>query len=807
MRWLIRFATGLVVVCLFVIGAGYFWLRTSLPAQNEEVTLAGLSAPVEILRDENWVPHIYARTEEDAALALGYVHAQDRLWQMETMRRLGAGRLSEIFGPSLLATDRHIRTLGLYELAKAQSAHAAEPVKRLLEAYANGVNGWLGNRNGALPPEFIALSVEPEPWDVADSLVWGPLMAWRLGTNRHDELLRARLSRHLSIEQIAELWPSHAEDGLFTVAPHVELAPHVALNRELSSNGILAGGDPIPPRAGASNIWALAGSRTVSGKPLLANDPHLPFSVPGTWYLARIVTPDHELSGATSAGLPFVVLGHNRHIAWGMTTATADVEDYFVEAVDPEDTTRYRAPGDRWEQFKTRRELIRVRGADNVELIVRETRHGPVISDAMAGAVPLPVDIDGKGGSDPVLAFAASYLRPDSRTANAMYALNRARTWDEFVAALANYDITPQNIFYADVGGNIGFVMPGLVPIRRSGKGLMPTAGWTGDTDWTGFIPYDQLPRVFNPPEGTLLNANNKMLSENYSVFISADWEEPYRAQRIADLLATDTLMDADKMSAMQNDILSLMAQHLLPKMLASLPDDIPLPEAAQGLVSWSGEMDRHRPEPVLFEAWVREFNRAVYADELGELFGFYWSHRPLFLKFVLNEGQRWCNDVSTEVQETCAEMLAQSLDAAVQMLENNLGSADNWRWGDVHEAQLKHDFFNRIPLVSHFANRRIAADGGAYTLKRVANFLGSAEQPFAGVHGAGYRAVYDLSDLAASRFMIVPGQSGNLLSSFYDDLLKTWRDGGWIQMEPDRDSLRRHAKARLLLLPSESRH
>lgn len=795
MKWLIGLATGLVAAALLVSGAGYLWLLTSLPAQQQEVTLAGLSAPVDIVRDENWIPHIFARTEEDAAFALGYVHAEDRLWQMETIRRLGSGRLSELFGSSLLATDRHMRTLGLYELAKIQAAQASEPVKRLLEAYAAGVNGWLGNRRGALPPEFVALSLEPEPWDVADSVVWGPLMAWRLGTNRHDELLRARLTHQLTARQIAELWP-HGEDGLATLAPHVDL------NKKLSLQRLLAAGDPVPAGEGASNAWAVAGWKTVSGKPLLANDPHLPFSSPGTWYLARIVTPEHEVSGATTAGVPFVILGHNRHIAWGMTTASADVEDYYVEAVNPSDPSRYRVPGGDWEQFKTRKEIIRVRGSDGVEVAVRVSRHGPVISDAMAGDVPLPQNINSKHHGDRVLALAAGYLRDDSRTADAIYALNRARSWDDFVAALASYDITPQNIFYADIAGNIGFVTPGRVPIRRSGRGLMPTAGWTGDSDWNGFVPYHELPRILNPPEGTLVNANNKIVPNSYPWFISADWEEPYRAQRIADLLATEALVNADAMSAMQHDSLSLMAQHLLPKMLARLPHDVPLPGPAHRLASWSGEMDRHRPEPLLFEAWIREFNRAVYADELAEAFVWYWSHRPLFVGFVLQEGEIWCDNVLTEVQETCVDILASSLNAAVQFLENHAGPAEGWNWGDVHQAQQKHVFFDRVPLASWFANRHIAADGGAYTLNRVANVLASAHQPFAGVHGAGYRAVYDLADLPASRFMIVPGQSGNPISSFYDHLLEAWRDGKWIQMESDQERLRRYAKARLLLLP-----
>ncbi len=801
-RWLIRAVIGVAMATLLLLGGGYFWLHTSLPKEDREIALAGLSAPVEIFRDENGIPHIFAQTEDDAAFALGYVHAEDRLWQMETMRRMGSGRLSELFGASLLDLDRHMRTLGLHRLAKEQSRRASEPVMRLLKSYAAGVNGWLGARKGALPPEFVVLGFEPEPWEVADSMLWGPLMAWRLGTNRHDELLRARLSDRLSPRQIAELWPSLGNH--FDAA----LASQIKVNRQASAQGILAGEDPMSPRAGASNIWAVGGTKTASGKPLLANDPHLHFSAPGTWYLARVVTPSLTLAGATSAGVPFVILGHNDRVAWGMTTANADVEDYYIEAVDPTDASRYRVPGGRWELFETQREVIAVRGGEASDIVVRKTRHGPVISDAMAGAVPLGRGADEAIPGAPVLAFAASYLREDARPAEAIFALNRARNWEEFVGALARYDITPQNIFYADIDDNIGFVMPGRVPIRRSGRGLMPTAGWTGDTDWIGFVPYDRLPRSLNPPDGLLINANNDMLPQDYAWFISADWEEPFRAKRIAEILqilATEAPISADAMSEMQKDNVSLMAQQLLPKMLAHLPKGSSLPEPARGLVEWSGEMDRHRPEPLLFEAWLRELNKAVYADELGDAFPSYWSHRPLFIEFVLENGTAWCDNVTTPVEETCPEVVAQSLDAAVRMLEKAIGPAQTWRWGHAHNARLDHDFFNRLPLASRLASRRIEADGGAYTINRVANFLGSSDQPFAGVHGSGYRAVYDLADLAASRFMIVPGQSGNPLSRTYDDLLTTWRDGGWIQMESDRDEMRRNAKGRVLLRSMES--
>lgn len=817
LRWVAWGLAGITAVAVLAAIGGYFWLRTSLPKQDEKVAVAGLSASVEVLRDEHGVPHIFARTQEDATFALGFVHAQDRLWQMEAMRRLGRGRLAEVVGSRAVGTDRYMRTLGLYRLAQAQFARAPEKVQRLLQAYADGVNALLAHRDGAaLAPEFVALSLTPEPWQPADSVLWGPLMAWRLGTNRHQELLRARLGRALGAERMAELWPPYPAG-----AP-VTMAALDRLSREVDLEAILAA-DPawLGTPVGASNIWAVTGAKTASGKPLLANDPHLPFSIPGTWYLARIVTPGLSLTGATAPGVPFVVLGHNDRIAWGMTTANADIEDLYVELVDPNNPQRYLVPGGGSQPFTTRDEVIAVRGGEDVHVTVRSTRHGPVISDVMNRDVDLPIQAAATRSVDhsedhtvapagprqpasaPILALAASYLREDDQAVSAIFALNRAQDWPTFNEALAGFHVTPQNVFYADVDGNIGFVTPGRIPIRRNGHGFVPSAGWTGETDWTGFIPYDRMPRALNPPSGRLINANNKLVPDDYTWFISNDWEDPYRAERIARQLDGMKTHSLAAMTELQMDSVSLMARHLLPKMLRGLPTE--LPQAASGLRSWHGEMERSRKEPLIFEAWLRALGRAVYGDELGADLARYWGHRPGFLDKVLKTDSVWCDDVTTPARETCADCLRASLERALADLETELGAPDEWSWGKVHRARFDHRLFGAIPILRTLADRKIPQDGGYYTINRGANYLGSSDDPFASIHGAGYRAVYDLSDLAHSRFMVVPGQSGNPLSTHYDDLIEDWRDGQSFELGNDPEDLRQNASARLLLDPQDT--
>ncbi len=796
-RWWLWTLAGVAALLIGGLSAGFYWIHTSLPRAFERVQVNGVTAPVEVLRDKHWAPHIFAQTPEDGAFALGYVHAQDRLWQMESMRRLGAGRLAEIVGTAGVPSDRFMRTLGIYRLAEAQVDLLSEDARRTLDAYVAGVNAWIDHRDGALPPEFIALGLEPEPWRPADSLVWIRIMALRLAGNRRTELLRARLQGRLTDEQITELWPPYPGDQPITL----ERSGGASLG--LPSERLTI---PEPPALqmlrGASNAWVIGGAETSTGKPLLANDPHLGFAAPILWYLVRITSPEQELAGATAPGFPFVILGHNRHIAWGMTNTGSDFEDLFVERIDPADPARHLSP-DGPLPLATREEVIKVDGAEDVILSVRESRHGPVISDVLSRLSRAPVINDGvkTEKNEKVLALAATYLRRDDRTAEAAYRLSTARDWDEFTAAVEDFHSPQINLMYADVGGNIGFIAPGRVPIRRSGRGAAPSAGWTGETDWTGFVPFEDLPRDFNPLSGRLVNANNKVVAESYPWYLGSGWDEGYRARRIDDLLIKKAPHTLESNAAIQLDIVSLMARHLLPIMLERLPDRKHLRQAARMLRAWTGEMARDRPEPLIFATWIREFNRAVYADELGDFTRDFWGYRPRFIRYVLEDRPIWCDDISTQGVEDCASQLESALDATLETLSERFGrEPDAWRWGDAHRAEFNHLMFGRLPVLGAFANLNVATDGGFYTVNRGAGHLGDSEKPFAHVHGAGFRAVYDLSDLSRSLFIIATGQSGNPLSPHYGDLLETWRDGDWIRLGQSRESLEREAVGRLTL-------
>ncbi len=780
-------ALWLAVLVLVVTAAGAYWVFTSVPDADGTMEAAGLEEAVDIVRDARGVPHIYAGSAADATLALGFVHAQDRLWQMEMMRRLGAGRLAEVLGPRALPMDRFMRVLGLNRLTERQYARMDPQVRRALVSYAAGVNAWIEGHKGALPPEFLLLRYAPEPWRPTDSLLWARLMALRLSANRRDEILRARLAGRLAPERIAEMWPPYPAGGPVTVE---DLA---GLYKGLPVDG-LAALEPAGTPRGASNAWAVAGTRTQSGKPILANDPHLGFAAPVMWYLARIVAPGLEIAGATAPGVPVMLLGHNRRIAWGMTSTHGDVEDLFVERLDPEDGGRYMTPGG-YRPLALRDEVIAVRGSGDVVLKVRETRHGPVISDAPGGARAV-------AGEGRVLALAATALGEDDRTVRALYRLNRAGDWEGFVAAMKDFHAPQMNVVYADSEGNIGFYAAGRVPLRRSGEGRVPSRGWTGEGDWVGFVPFAELPRAFNPEKGRIVTANNKVAAAGYPHYISDHWAPPYRARRILELLDGGP-QSLDSTADIQRDHLSPMARHLLPLMLAIDPAGQRERRVLALLGNWDGVMSRHRPEPLIFAAWMRELNRAVYADELGKLFPSFWGFRPSFIAFVLTRRREWCDDVRTSPVEDCESRIAAALEAALDQLSERFGDRfEDWRWGDMHKARFRHRIFTGLPLLGGLADLAIATDGGSYTVNRGASRIADPEHPFAHVHGPGYRAIYDLSDLAQSRFMIATGQSGNPLSSHYGDLLRDWRDGRYMRLGLKRGDLEAAAEGVFRLVP-----
>ena len=760
---------GVVVV---IAAGGWLYLRSSLPQTDGTVVVGGLSAPVSITRDAHGIPTIVAKTDTDAAFALGYVHAQDRLFQMDLMRRYGAGRLSEWFGAVALPADRFTRTFGFYRTAKAQYAHLSPTVRSVLDAYAAGVNAWIATRSGALPPEYAVLRVGVEAWKPADTLVWGKIMDWQLAANFRGELLRARLLQHVTPAELAVLYPPYPANAPVT-------GKQAALSRTLLDRlaAALPPGSAEPTRA--SNNWAVAGSRTVSGKPLLANDTHLGFNSPGVWYLALIEVGGEMLAGVTAPGTPFVVVGHNARIAWGFTTTASDVEDLFVEQVDPHDPTRYLAPGGAL-PFVTRREIITVRGGRPVTLTVRSTRHGPVVSDLA----------DWNAGDGKVLALETTWLDADDTTPDALWNLSHAGSWTEFCAALKDFVAPQQNIVYADVDGNIGFIAPARVPIRAKGDGWLPEPGATGIYDWTGFVPFDDLPQDYDPPSGRLASANNRIVAKN-GYFLGRDWDLPYRVERIRALLDATPKQSIASAEAMQGDVLSSMVRDLMPLMLRGLPHLTRDADVIHRLAAWDGSMDRTRSEPLIFAAWLREITRALFAAKLGPLFPDYWAVRPNVVQEILVDHPDWCG------ADGCPALLAAALDRALADLRRRYGDDMNaWRWGEAHQARFGHPLWSRLPLLADVLTPTIAAPGASDTLDAGAFTLSDEVHPFGARLGPVMRMIVDLAHPEAAQFMVVPGQSGNPLSPHWADLLTPWRDVRYVAFSDDASG------GRLILTP-----
>lgn len=772
MRWLRRGAIALACLLLLLVvlaGAGLWWLRTGVPAESSTVALDGLSGPVRVYRDGHGVPTIFAQSDGDAYFALGWLHARDRLWQMEMQRRIGAGRLSELIGGAGLRFDKLMRTLGIYRLAEADVAAQSPETRAALDRYAAGVNAWIDGHPGALPPEFTLLWTRPEPWRPADSLVWSKLMALQLSANYRDEILRAQV--------IARLGPDRAR----TLLPDLETLPPATLSAlDQAAPMLTALAQALPPPLGprtASNEWVVGPSRTDTGAPILANDPHLGLSAPILWYLARIETPALSVAGATVPGVPLTILGQNRRIAWGFTTTGADVEDLFLETVDPADPNRYRTP-DGSAAFETRSETIAISGGDPVTLTIRSTRHGPVLSDLDPGMAEL-------AGKDKVAALAFTALTPGDTTADALYRLNRSGSWQEFLAAMRYFRTPIQNVVYADADGDIGFLVPGAIPIRRSGNGKLPADGASGDQDWTGMIPFEALPRALNPPGGAIANANNAPVGPGFPYYIGDGYDVPFRARRIVEMLDADGPNTVARSQAMQADTLTTEARDLLPLMTAIEPADDRMAKALALLRGWDLRMDRDRPEPLVYMEWLRRFAHAVFDPPLGPLAEDYFGLRPTVLATILTRDPSWCGDAAASAPPTdCKALLRRTLGEALDALAQRHGTdMAAWRWGAEHIAPLEAQVLSRVPLVGSLISVATPTDGGPYTLNRGATTIDDPETPYADTHGAGYRAVYDLADRGRSRFMIATGQSGNPLSPHWGDLVADWRDGRYLTL------------------------
>jgi penicillin amidase len=755
------------VVGLLAVGAAGIavLLWYTLPPRDGRFDLPGLTAPVEVVQDVHGIPRITAANELDAAATLGWLHARDRMFQMEMMRRNASGRLAEIAGPAALRLDRFNRTLGLAQSARADYAALPAGARAMLEAYAKGVNAWLDAHGRLSAPEFLVMGV-PDPWQPSDSLLWAKTMGLWLSGNYREELNRARLALTLPPERLAELWPADDSMGRADTAA---LPPAAHLARLAAALPAFPQDAPLP--SSASNAWVVSAARSTTGQPLLASDPHLGFQAPIIWYLARIEIaaapgqPPRMLAGATSPGIPFMVIGRNAQLAWGFTTTHSDTQDLFIERLAGADG--YETP-DGPRPFTIREERIAIRGQEAETLRVRETRHGPVISD-----------LDGVRPDGTVLAISMASLAPGDTAAAGLYAMNRAGTLAEAREASSLVTAPAQNLMVAAADGGIAMYLTGRTPIRRAGDGSLPAPGWDGSHDWTGWIPFDEMPHAENPASGVLVNANNRVQPAGAQPYLGRDWFGDWRFRRIQELLGQRPQHSPEDFAAIQRDTLSLFAQELLPALRR-----IPRPEGPAGaardlLLGWDGQMGADMPQPLIFSAWWPIATRMALAA--GGVPAGGWPLTPEFLRFVLaadGRGAHWCRPVGEAAApgsspgDACAALVSKALEEATAGLTESFGpDPAAWHWGTAHQARFEHPLLRFIPVLRDWTRISAPRGGDGQTVDRGYN----TSRDFANVQGPGLRAVFDLASPDGVFAVIGTGQSGNPLSAQWSDQTPIW--------------------------------
>jgi len=798
--WIAGLAIGLPAV----LGAAFhLWWTQSLPQMDGEIRLQGLGAPVRVIRDAHGVPHIFADDMTDAAYALGYLHAQDRLFQMTATRRVLQGRISEAIGERGVSIDKLFRTLDLEGRARDSLSVLSPELKAQLQAYADGVNQWRETSGQFLPVEYMLLGIEPEPWRPEDSVLWGKGMAWKLSANWRHDLTRGILAASYGRARAERLFPPPFPEWPVTLDPEVARGEDrqatqgarrsdddVRISAELLKR--LAG---LPsPGAGASNEWVVDGSRSVTGKPILANDPHLELEIPILWYLVRITTPELTISGATAPGVPLVLLGQNGHIAWGFTTTDSDAQDLFIDEEVPDRPGYYRTP-DGPQEIRSETVRIKVKGEPPVQYIRRETRHGPILSDAVSQAERL-------AASDQFVSLAWNGLSREDTSAEAFFRLSTARNWQDFQDALRLHVSPAQNIVYADREGNIGFMNVGRIPIRKAGQGRYPVNGASGAFDWIGFVPFEGWPKLFNPPEGAIVNANNAVVGPDYPYWFGRDQTAAYRAIRIGERLGAQERHSLESMSQIQMDMQAAHARDLVPLLLRLEPETELEREALSLLRNWDHTASADRPEPLILDWWLLRMNEALLKSGLDPLAPTAGGLNASVVVSILREPDGFCR--TQEAGADCMGAVKAAFSRTLNELSARYGAdPSKWRWGDEHVAVMENQVFDNVPGFRTLFGVAFPSDGSFYSVNRGGS-LGKPgdEHPLVRKSGAGFRAVYDLSDPTRSRFIIATGQSAHPLSPFYADQLPLYRVGETIRLDLTEAELEQQKTGELIFRP-----
>ncbi|MFO1141128.1 MAG: penicillin acylase family protein [Amaricoccus sp.] len=815
-RWLMRAILALAVLALGAAALGYYLASQSLPDYNRTLTLDGPEQPIEIVRDRYAIPHILAKSDHDAFFGLGYVHAQDRLWQMTLMRRTAQGRLSEIFGSATLPIDELMRAFDLYGYARQAAPLQTDATRADLDAYAAGVNARLRvvqeNALGRGAPEFFLFSPDIAPWTPADSIAIQKLMALQLTDKAQIETLRARLSLVLPPERLRDILPDSPNAPVMGLPQFSELFPDLPPGGMVEAAAVRSPLDPVQPpgMAGASNAFAASGKRTTGGAPLLATDPHLGLTAPSIWMLARMDLASGPVMGGSIPGMPAILIGRNPHLGWGLTSSYVDDQDVYIEKLDPDDLDRYLTPQG-FTKLETRETVIDVKGAPPVRFQLRWTRHGPVI----------PGDTFGAAAITPpghVAALAWTALTADDRSMGAAIGLMQAHSIAEAREAIRDLVAPSQNVTLAD-RESVALMTAGAAPKRQAGntgQGRIPVPGWLAVNDWQGFRSFDENPYVVDPPSGIVVNTNNKLTDAAFPDNLSFDWGDTYRIIRAGKLLGDRQYHTLDSFIDIQTDTVSEAARVVLPLIGRDLwysgePAAADSRErmrqvALERLAAWNGEMSEHTPEPLIYAAWLRALQRRLTQDELGPLVATLPGSDPLFVERVFRNvdgAGAWCDVRQTTARETCTEMARLALDDALVELTETYGDRlESWRWGDAHQAVHLHQTLGRIPVLKYLVNIRQSTAGGDQTLLR-GQSPGDGPEPYRNVHAAGFRGVFDFSDPDSSVFVIATGESGHPLSRHYDDLAALWRRAEYVPMSFDASLARAGAEGVTRLLPA----
>jgi penicillin amidase len=779
--------------------------RSRLPPIDAQIRVAGIEREVLIHRDKWGIPHIQAASRNDLFFAQGYIHAQDRLWQMELNRRAAAGKLAAVVGSVALETDRLSRTLGFARLAAGTWDNSGDTVRADVEAYTAGINAQLGDAQ-KLPLEFTLLRHEPAPWAPLDTVAFARLMAWTLSHGFAGKLTRAQLIERLGPERAASLEPNYPERNPITLPNGVEFNA-LEIDDMMDAAGGPFLGRSMEGAGSGSNGWVLAGQRSVSGHPILCNDVHLPVKTPSLWYYNHLRHEADEqdgkglhVAGVSLPGLPYVLIGHNERIAWGATLSFVDCEDLFVERLEVNEAPRY-IYQDSWHKAETSEEVIEVRGkANHVESVIT-TRHGPIISNILPH-------------NGQAVALQSGALR-ELESFDGFARLNAAESWDEFVNAIARIESPTLNLLYADTGGNIGYHLCGKVPVRAKGQGLVPVPGWTGKNEWIAEVPFDELPYAFNPKRGFIVTANHRIVTDDYAYYLGSLWRNGYRARRLEELITKTAVISMNDCCRFHLDAKSIPGKELVDALAALETSDPDATLSLHLLRSWDGRLDARSIGGTVYEVLLMRLSQLILRPHLGtELAERFLGMGPQPVLYPVSEfhGQwvvvllRMLHDPDTPwlpAGQMRDALLVRGLAETAQELRRLLGEETReWEWGRLQRIHFDHAMSSQPILDRVFGQGPVSVGGDSDTVSQTATSPEDREGNIA----SSYRQVVDLGNFDASQAMLVPGQSGNLGSGHYGDLIQPWLDGEYFQMAYDEPAVAKIAEHTFTLKPANLR-